>query len=180
MERLSVSAALESVVARFGGLVRSVGARHRLSEADVDEVLQELRIRLWRAFPDGEQIERVNASYVYRTAASASLDLLRRRRSKASLRTDSVDDRRDSLPDRREPHRELEGRELTERIVRALGEIPASRRPVVRMYLAGYSREEIARLLGWTDAKTRNLLYRGLADLRRRLGEAGITLDEGA
>lgn len=176
-----ISSALESIVARFGALVRSVGTRHRLSEADVDEVMQEVRIRLWRAFPDGEQIERVNASYVYRTAASASLDLLRRRRGKVALRTDSIDARRDALPpDHRGPHRELEGRELTGRIVTALAEIPASRRPVVRMYLAGYSREEIGRLLGWTEAKTRNLLYRGLADLRRRLGEMGISLEEGA
>lgn len=177
MERPSVSSALESVLARFGALVRSVGARHRLSEADVDEMLQEVRIRLWRAFPDGEQIAQVNASYVYRTAATASLDLLRRRRSRAALRTDSVDDRRDALPaERGGPHRELEGRELTGRIVEALATIPASRRPVVRMYLAGYSREEIAALLGWTEAKTRNLLYRGLADLRRRLEDVGISL----
>lgn len=177
----AISSALESIVARFGAMVRSVGARHRLSEADVDEVLQEVRIRLWRTFPESEQIERVNASYVYRTAASAALDLLRRRRGKAAQRTESVDARGDALPpDRREPHGELEGRELTEQIVRALGSIPASRRPVVRMYLAGYTREEIGRLLGWTEAKTRNLLYRGLADLRRRLGEIGISLEEGA
>jgi hypothetical protein len=29
-------------------------------------------------------------------------------------------------------------------------------------------------LLGWTEAKTRNLLYRGLADLRERLIERGF------
>ena len=43
------------------------------------------------------------------------------------------------------------------------------------MYLAGYDREEIAELFGWTEAKTRNLLYRGLADLRARLADAGLT-----
>ena len=42
------------------------------------------------------------------------------------------------------------------------------------MYLAGYPREEIAELMGWTEGKTRNLLYRGLADLRARLTELGI------
>jgi RNA polymerase sigma-70 factor (ECF subfamily) len=53
------------------------------------------------------------------------------------------------------------------------GLIPA-RRSVVKMYLAGYGREEIADLLGWTEPKTRNLLYRGLADLREALTEMGI------
>jgi hypothetical protein len=28
--------------------------------------------------------------------------------------------------------------------------------------------------MGWTEGKTRNLLYRGLADLRERLQEMGI------
>ena len=44
----------------------------------------------------------------------------------------------------------------------------------MRMYLAGYGREEIADLFGWTEPKTRHLLYRGLADLRERLTEVGI------
>ena len=34
--------------------------------------------------------------------------------------------------------------------------------------------QEIADLLGWSEAKTRNLLYRGLGDLRARLTEQGI------
>jgi RNA polymerase sigma-70 factor (ECF subfamily) len=42
------------------------------------------------------------------------------------------------------------------------------------MHLAGYERHEIAELLGWTEAKTRNLLYRGLADLRQVLDSWGI------
>jgi RNA polymerase sigma-70 factor (ECF subfamily) len=42
------------------------------------------------------------------------------------------------------------------------------------MYLAGHSKEEIASLLGWTDDKTRNLLYRGLADLRAQLLSMGV------
>jgi RNA polymerase sigma-70 factor (ECF subfamily) len=42
------------------------------------------------------------------------------------------------------------------------------------MYLAGYSGEEVANVMGWSEAKTRNLLYRGLGDLRERLRELGI------
>jgi RNA polymerase sigma-70 factor (ECF subfamily) len=42
------------------------------------------------------------------------------------------------------------------------------------MYLDGYRREEIAELLHWSDAKTRNLIYRGLADLRAMLLAQGI------
>jgi DNA-directed RNA polymerase specialized sigma24 family protein len=44
---------------------------------------------------------------------------------------------------------------------RALGLLAESRRAVVRMHLAGYDRDEIAELLGWSEAKTRNLLTVG-------------------
>lgn len=169
------SAHIESVVQRFAAMVRSVGARHRLQESDLDEVLQEVRIRLWRADPRGEQIERLGASYVYRTAVSAALDLLRRRRAYAADSTDSVDDHAGRIAAPQHAGTAIEQQELTGRILLAVDALHAPRRAVVRMYLNGYEREEIAELLGWTEAKTRNLLYRGLADLRQRLTDMGIT-----
>ena len=175
-----LSTALEAVIARFATMVRSVGARHRLSERDLDEVLQEVRIRLWRADPQGEQIGSIGASYVYRTAVSAALDLLRRRRAYAADSTDSVDLHSDRLAAPQHASADAEMRELSDRILDAVNTLHASRRPVVRMYLSGYEREEIAELLGWTEAKTRNLLYRGLADLRRKLAEMGIAPGEHA
>lgn len=172
---------------RFSAMVRRVGIRHGLSESDVDEVFQEVRIRLWRARADGsnraldaaaspvagEQISSVGSSYLYRTAVSAALDVLRRHRRP---REDALEDvgREPAAPSRSEPEQSLESSELAQQVARAIDMITASRRPVVRMYLAGYTREEIAALLGWSEAKTRNLLYRGLADLRERLTEQGI------
>ena len=70
--------------------------------------------------------------------------------------------------------RMLEELELQEQVGRAVDSLIPARRSVVRMYLAGYAREEIADLLGWSEPKTRNLLYRGLADLRERLTAMGI------
>src|SRR5215216_1863740 len=72
--------------------VRGVGWRHRLSEADVDEVMQQVRIRLWRAQGDSEQIARAPASYVYRTAVSAALDLIRRRQAQRFEQTTSMEE----------------------------------------------------------------------------------------
>jgi RNA polymerase sigma-70 factor (ECF subfamily) len=47
------------------------------------------------------------------------------------------------------------------------------------MYLAGYSRMEIADLMEWSEAKTRNLLYRGLDDLKTALSQTGIMVEAG-
>src|SRR5678815_6188797 len=84
-----VSSELEAAVGRFAALVRRVGLKHRLPEADLEDVLQEVRIRLWRARsrPQSERSERISASYVYRVAVSAAVDLLRRRRARGADQT---------------------------------------------------------------------------------------------
>jgi RNA polymerase sigma-70 factor (ECF subfamily) len=170
-----ISPALEQTLSRCAELVRRLGRRHHLAQDDVDEVFQEVRIRLWRALASGERIGSVPASYVYRTAQSAAVDLIRRRRVR---REEGVDPNRSSgetaLGADPGPDRAVERSELIDALEQALDSLIPSRRPVVRMHLAGYSLEEIAGLLGWSEPKTRNLLYRGLADLRAALIERGF------
>jgi RNA polymerase sigma-70 factor (ECF subfamily) len=102
------------------------------------------------------------------------VDLIRRRRN----REESIDLNRPGgeaqLRTRSGPDRLTEDRELRARVAGAIRELSDARRPVVRMYLAGYQSEEIATRLGWTEPKTRNLLYRGLTELRERLTQLGI------
>jgi RNA polymerase sigma-70 factor (ECF subfamily) len=171
-----LSLALEAAVGKFGTMVRQIARRHRLDESDVDEVMQEVRIRLWHARETSEQIDLVGSSYIYRTASTAALDVIRRRRSRRAEHHQSIDDAAAGELAARtpSPHGDLEESELGTQVADAIATIPESRRPAVRMYLAGYPREEIAELMGWTEGKTRNLLYRGLADLRARLTDLGI------
>src|SRR5262245_4735640 len=81
---------IEAVVSRFAQLVRQVGWRHGLLDADLDELMQEVRIRLWKASERSEPPASIGASYVYRTAASAALDLIRRRRARREEALDPV------------------------------------------------------------------------------------------
>jgi len=170
----TLSPALEAVLDRFRGMVRSVGWRHGLGDQEVDELFQAVRLRLWRARESPEQIEATPASYVYRTALTATLDLIRARRARREDPIDVVTNARVSGPGTPGADAGTLTGELETIVARAVDDITTSRRPVVRMYLAGYGREEIAGLLGWSEAKTRNLLYRGLADLRERLLAQGI------
>ena len=87
----------------------------------------------------------------------------------------ALDHVEEPVSDAADPSCSVEESELAAQLAQAVEAITPSRRPVVRMYLAGYSREEVAALMGWSEAKTRNLLYRGLADLRERLADLGIT-----
>lgn len=171
-----VSRALHDLIERFDAFVRRTASRHGIAGAELDEVVQDLRVRIWKSFGTAELIRRANPTYMYRAAVSASLDIIRRRRSiKASAaRLDDVHpsalaDGRGGVDER------IATRELAQAVHDALELLAESRRGVVRMYLAGYDRYEIADLLGWTEGKTRNLLYRGLEDLRRILASRGIT-----
>jgi RNA polymerase sigma-70 factor (ECF subfamily) len=169
------SRALEHVVNRFDAFIRRSARRHGLDGADVDDVVQELRLRMWKSLGTAELIRRAKASYIYRAAISASIDIIRRRRTRrfeATSLDDGVSERVTDPQSRADAA--LDEDELTNAVHRAIGLLAESRRAVVRMHLAGYERHEIAELLGWTEAKTRNLLYRGLADLREVLDSWGI------
>jgi RNA polymerase sigma factor (sigma-70 family) len=172
----STSAALERIMTRFGRMVRSVGRRRGLGEAELEELVQDVRIRLWRALAGSEKIEQVQSSYVYRAAMSAALDMIRRSRARAAESLEPAHDLGNgpAAPEPCRPDAELERRELAARIDAAIAELAEPRDVVVRLYLSGYDRAEIASLLGWTEPKVRNLLYRGLADLRVLLIHEGI------
>ncbi|HJS47971.1 MAG TPA: sigma-70 family RNA polymerase sigma factor [Gemmatimonadales bacterium] len=170
-----VSPALESVLARFAGMVRAVGRRHGLGDPDLDEVVQDVRIRLWRARESGERIEGAPSSYVYQAARSASLDLVRRRRGRGRTAPVPAEKAAEpAAPRTSGPDRRVEDSELSEIVFGAVDGLLASRRRVVRLHLLGYESAEIAGLLGWSGGKTRNLLSRGLADLRGRLRDLGV------
>src|SRR5437899_4994045 len=172
------SAALEHVLQRFGAMLARAGLERGLGAAELDDLRQDVRIRLWRALEQGERIESIPASYVQRTAVTAALDLIRRRRAR---RTEPLVEPRDTgdkpigpSAQVSGPDREFDRDELAECVAGAVDGLADARRVVVRLYLAGYPREEIAGLLGWSEPKTRNLLYRGLTDLRTRLTELGV------
>jgi hypothetical protein len=57
-----VSPAPGRMINRFGGMVWRVAMRHDLPESDVDELIQDVRIRIWRAHADGEKIAGAPAS----------------------------------------------------------------------------------------------------------------------
>ena len=176
----TVSRALDAALGRFADAARHLARRTGLGADDLDELLQEVRIRLWRALGTPERIREVRALYIQRTVASAALDLIRRRRARRETSLDGGDGWSEggSPPEPAAPERadrDSDRAEFDAIVARAVDGLIESRRVVVRLHLTGYDREEIARMLGWSEPKTRNLLYRGLADLREALERAGVT-----
>jgi DNA-directed RNA polymerase specialized sigma24 family protein len=50
-----------------------------------------------------------------------------------------------------------------------MARLPDRRRTAVGLHLEGLTTQEIADLLGWSEPKARNLVYRGLNDVRQSL-----------
>lgn len=170
---MDASAQIESAVERWGGLIRRAAFRHGLAGPDVEEVVQDLRIRLWRALERQREKNPVDSpSYVYRAAMSAALDLVRRRRSGPLGRPVDLEVVQKTLSARPGEPGDDEAVQVAV-LGRALDRLSIDRRVAVRLHLEGKNRSEIANYTGWTEARIRNLLYRGLADLRSYLMEGG-------
>jgi RNA polymerase sigma factor (sigma-70 family) len=178
----TLSRTLEEVIHRYHGLLSAVGHQYGLSPSDVDALVQDVRIRLWRALGDAEKIAGAATFYVKRTALSAAVDLIRRRRARHEAALENVGpalEKRGHAGVVVDQHgREEAAAEARARLESALAALAPSRKVVVRLYLTGYNRMEIAELTGWTEPKVRNLLYRGLADVRRELGAVEAESEE--
>jgi RNA polymerase sigma-70 factor (ECF subfamily) len=169
-----ISRELEALLGRYSAMVRSVARQRGLDACDIDEVLQDVRLRLWRSIEANQGVSKASTAYIYRTAVSAALDCIRRRR-RAQAGSLTITSSWSVIPPSNDSSdRRVERKELGTRIEEALSALDARRAAAVSLYLSGYALRESATLLGWTDAQTRNLLYRGLEDLRRVLRERGI------
>jgi RNA polymerase sigma factor (sigma-70 family) len=177
-----LSTALEAVLERYAATVRRLARERGLQEHEVDEVFQEVRIRLWKALGEQERIETVKGSYVHRATLSAAMDLIRRRRERERpLETLEAPQGSASgaghvgvMAAVRGPEAELRRGRIREALTAALEALPERRRVPVLMHLLGYGALEMAEILGWSEPTTRNLLYRGLADLRKELRTRGV------
>jgi RNA polymerase sigma-70 factor (ECF subfamily) len=180
----------ETVEDRFNAIVEEYGRFLRQTIIHVcpkdlgllyDEIEQESRLRLWRALKDEREIQDP-ASYLYRIAVTATLDSIRRiKRMREEQISGGDEPGMSDFPWRalvadpgRAPDREAERRQLVAKVKEALARLPDNRRIAVGLHLEGLTTQEIADLLGWSEPKARNLVYRGLNDVRQFLKEAGI------
>lgn len=184
------SSSITEVEARFNAVIEEYGRYLRQAiiqfcpknlGLQFSDIEQEARLRLWRALQSEREIQNLT-SYLYRIAVTATLDAIRRVKSK---REDQLLLAEEDELDPGESHRLVAGPEhspdlLTERrlvlrkVEAALARLPENRRRAVRLHLEGLTKQEIGKLLGWTESKARNLVYRGLHDLREQLRAEGV------
>jgi RNA polymerase sigma-70 factor (ECF subfamily) len=170
------------LVDEYGGLLRSTIIRLCPKDLGIDfnDVEQEARLRLWRGVQSEREILNP-ASYIYRVAVTTTIDAIRRvkARREEQLRSaeeggEEADSRSEPVSPDARPDRVAAARELFRNVEEALALMSEDRRRAVGLHLQGMTTTEIADLMQWTEARARNLVYRGLADLRERLRARGI------
>jgi RNA polymerase sigma factor (sigma-70 family) len=166
---------LERIFTHFSGLMKAHIYKHQVGKlgVEIDDVLQEARIKLWKLVQN-EKIVTNYASYIRKIVDTSVIDFFRKFKREEGIylheKSRKIAERTPGY-DTDFIYEEMDLKDLVGKAVESL--IP-SRRNVVRLYLLNMSIEEIALHFNWSPPKTRNLLYRGLNDLKKILVEKNI------
>ena len=139
-----------------------------------EDVVQVALMRVVEVQRRSEGNAEFSSFYLRKAAYSAVVDEIRRlkRRREVPLEEQGIEPRHATVePD---PERTASARQDGRAIRDCLGRLVRPRRLAVTLHLVGHSVPEAARLLGWSPKRAENLVYRGLADLRRCLESAGV------
>jgi RNA polymerase sigma factor (sigma-70 family) len=177
-------AAVEETIEKFSYLIRAAIRKTcpRIEKSDLDDIEQEVKIAIWKEIRKSEKEIRNLGSYIWRVAYTTTSKVMKRL---TEHRKELVDVNEDGQPeeetfrtaDASGPDYRYQNEELLRIVRKTVDLLIDSRRQVVKLYLTGMSADEISEYFGWSDGKARNLLSRGLADLRLKLLEKGLELE---
>ena len=143
---------------------------------DPDDILQEVKIKIWNILSDEKKIDNY-ASYIKKIVNSSVIDHLRKIRREERVLFSEMQRK---IAERRSTYNKekIDDEECKNILGQSVDSLLASRRKVVKLYLLNMTLEEIAEFFNWSPHKTRNLLYRGLNDLKKILQEKGIEYED--
>jgi RNA polymerase sigma factor (sigma-70 family) len=138
---------------------------HEKFGIDRDDLLQEIRLRIWRLCDSRRAAIRNMRAYIAKVVFSTVLKEIEKERLQRRI-VDSQSSGISSLPPEGRNH-PGGNRRLRDEFLAALGRLPERQSGVIRLRLQGFTLKEIALLKGYTLAKTRHLYYRGQEELKK-------------
>lgn len=165
---------LDSYDRLIRGIVGRVGRRLGLTRDNFltrEDIEQEVRLDLWKQVARGQQID-YPATYIYKATIRETLRGLRRTANRETISLDSSGVA-DTLLDAVDPFHLLAAKEQFREIIIGVRCLAPDRQSAVRAHLTGFGFHEIMSLYGWSYQRTRNLISRGMADLRKSLNDNG-------
>ncbi|MCH9688337.1 MAG: sigma-70 family RNA polymerase sigma factor [Deltaproteobacteria bacterium] len=143
--------------------------------AHVDDISQSTRLRLVSRVRERPALQLTRA-YIRQAARHRAIDEVRHHQSRDAQRS-KYELTVAPKPGPRDPESALINREVGGVIREQLERLPDARREAVSLFVDGHGITEIAQRLGCSRKRIDNLVYRGLATLRRELTARGVTPD---
>jgi RNA polymerase sigma factor (sigma-70 family) len=165
---------MEELLQRYGRLITAM-VRRVSSQGSAhlrEDIQQRVLISLWKQLLRAQTIE-FPAAYIYRTTVREAVRVTRQESGRAQEPIEAGEDA-GGLTSPHDPHVELDRKEKMGHIRAAVEAIAPDRRQAVWAHLSGFDVTEIMDRYGWTYQKARNLVSRGMADVRRILQEGGL------
>lgn len=165
---------LDALVRDYGHLIARAVTRTggAAVQNDRDDIAQAVRVALWKRLASEQTIDHP-ASYVYKAAVRETVRAVTRARARGDVPLEPVAAEA-VVATAPGPEAELEARERRAALAAALGALQPERARAVKAHLAGFSVEELMQLRGWSYQRARNLIARGMADLREQLRSRGM------
>src|SRR5512143_655368 len=167
--RLDIEEEFRQILENCGPLMAIEVQKFNLSKygLDPEDILQDVKIRIWQIVSREHRIISPPA-YIKKIVSSAVIDQLRKRQRDDGL---VRHEERIRISEQKDLYswETVRKKAMEEAVGRAVERLITSRRQVVKLYLLSLTVPEISSYLNWTQDKTRNLLYRGLADLKEYL-----------
>lgn len=160
----------EGMVRQYGRLISSVVARvgGRATSLFREDIEQQVLIELWRQVDREQKIDHPS-SYLYKAAVRETVRVLRRELSREAV-PDEVQDGYGG----ESPYQTLAGKEQAAQVEECVASLAPDRQRAVRAHLSGFDVQEIMAMHGWPYQKARNLVARGMAELREALLRKGV------
>jgi RNA polymerase sigma-70 factor (ECF subfamily) len=167
----------EVILDKFSASIKASIRRFGLERSGIDpeDIFQEVKIKIWKKLAHEKNVSN-QASYINRVVNSTLIDQIRKVRRQEKL---IYHEKQKWLVEEKcRPEAPVEDSVFREMIFEAADSLMESRRKAVKLFLSDLTVDEISLTLNWSKDKTRNLLYRGLSDLKRKLKERGIEYED--
>jgi len=169
------ASAFDVLVARWEDRLRGAAYRFLGSDEEARDVAQEAFLRAYKAIGTFKMEARFS-SWLYQIATNLCRDRLRRRKTRAAVSLEALEEAGPMMVETRPgAHERLLERDLARAVRRAVDELPEEQREVVILKeYQDLTFLEIAQALDVPVSTVKTRLYRGLGQLRLRLEREGV------
>lgn len=154
-----------SMIERSGGLIHKVAMSYSSSPADREDLAQEIRLQLWKAYPRYTP-ERPFSTWMYRIALNVAISFLRKN-TRPLRQAVPLHELEDEMPNESENSPPLDERVAI--LQQVIARLPPLERALLLLYLDEHSYREIAEILGLSETNVATKISRLKERVRREM-----------